>query len=360
MTFQWTAGIAVADPCQTDNSTYEASSLTYSTSPLKGDTEVTGPIRAHIWAKLNGATDATLIAVLSDVNPQGQSTQLTAGFLLASQRALDPKLATYANGVMIRPWHPFTKASQQPVTPGQPELYEVEIYPTSNVFKAGDRIRLTIGTANTPGTVAPVPAAVNEVGGQLEVLRGPTYTSYVQLPVIPAGSVPTGSGSAPTDRCPLATGKLAGTRLGRVRLGMTRRQAHSALPRSASRRKGYTEFFCLTPHGLRVGYASPKLLKNLPPGDRRKVRGRIVWASTSNRFYSVRGVQPGTLLKTAARRLRLPRAVNAGPDRWYFTPTRASTIVLKVRRGRVAEIGIAMKSLSRSPSTRRGFVTSLP
>jgi putative CocE/NonD family hydrolase len=186
MTSQWTAGIAAAGSCQTDNSTYETSSLTYTTPPLKSDTEVTGPIVAHIWAGLNGATDATLIAVLSDVNPQGQSNQLTAGFLLASQRAVDPKLATYAHGVMIRPWHPFTQASQQPVTPNDPELYQVEIYPTSSVFKAGDRIRLTIGTANTPGTATPVPDLQNEAGGQLRVLRGPTYDSYVQLPVIPA------------------------------------------------------------------------------------------------------------------------------------------------------------------------------
>jgi uncharacterized protein len=178
--------------CRTDNSTYEASSLTYTTPPLTSATEVTGPILAHIWAELNGATDATLIAVLSDVNPQGQSNQLTSGFLLASQRVVDPEVSTYAHGLMIRPWHPFTKASQQPVTPNDPELYQIEIYPTSNVFKTGDRIRLTIGTANTPSTATPVPDLVNEAGGQLRVLRGPTYDSYVQLPVIPAGSVPTG------------------------------------------------------------------------------------------------------------------------------------------------------------------------
>jgi putative CocE/NonD family hydrolase len=186
MTAQWTAGIA-SSSCDTDNSTYEASSLTYTTTPLKSDSEVTGPILAHVWAKLNGASDATMIAVLSDVNPQGQSNQLTAGYLLASQRKVDRKLSTYAHGVMIRPWHPFTQAAQQPVTPNKPQLYQIEIYPTSNVFKAGDRIRLTIGTANTPGTAAPAPDLANELGGQLQVLRGPTYDSYVQLPVIPAG-----------------------------------------------------------------------------------------------------------------------------------------------------------------------------
>jgi uncharacterized protein len=191
MTAQWTAGIAALGSCQTDNSTYEKSSLTYTTPPLKASTEVTGPIVGHIWAELNGASDATLTAVLSDVNPNGESNQLTAGFLLASQRAVDRKLSTYAHGVMIRPWHPFTRASQRSVPPNRPELYQIEIYPTSNVFRAGDRIRLTIGTANTPGTMTPAPDLLNETGGELRVLRGPRYDSYVQLPVIPTGS-PTG------------------------------------------------------------------------------------------------------------------------------------------------------------------------
>ncbi|MDX6641651.1 MAG: uncharacterized protein QOF12_2662 [Solirubrobacteraceae bacterium] len=185
MLSQWTAGIVKGTPCETDNSTYEASALTYTTAPLKSNTEVTGPILAHIWAELAGASDATLIAVLSDVNPQGQSTQLTAGYLLASQRVVDHRRSTFASGVMIRPWHPFTQESQQPVTPNDPASYDIEIYPTSSVFKAGDRIRLTIATANTPATATPLPDLANEVGGQLRVLRGPAYDSFVRLPVIP-------------------------------------------------------------------------------------------------------------------------------------------------------------------------------
>jgi hypothetical protein len=189
LTSQWTAGIVSGDgSCETDGSTYEASSLTYTTPRLKTDTEVTGPILAHVWAKLSGATDATVVAVLSDVNRQGQSNQLTAGYLLASQRAVKRKLSTYAHGVMIRPWHPFTAASQRAVKPNVPELYQVEIYPTSNVFKAGDRIRLTISTADTPATTAPVPDLLNETGGRLQILRGGSRDSYVQLPVIPASS----------------------------------------------------------------------------------------------------------------------------------------------------------------------------
>jgi putative CocE/NonD family hydrolase len=184
MTTQWTAG-AAAGPCETDNRTWEASSLTYTSAPLEQDTKLTGPIVTNVWAELT-SKDATLIGVLSDVAPSGESNQVTAGFLLASQRAVDAAKSTYdANGTMIRPYHPFTRESQQPVTPNDPALYQIEIYPTSAIFRKGDRIRLTIGSANTPATAAPLPALADSIGGDIRVLHGGRYASHVLLPVVP-------------------------------------------------------------------------------------------------------------------------------------------------------------------------------
>jgi putative CocE/NonD family hydrolase len=184
-TAQWTAGAGSTPICDTNNVTYEASSLTYTTAPLTADMNLTGLITADLWAQLS-ATDATLVAVLSDVEPSGASNQLTAGFLMASQRAIDPKLSTYnSEHLMIRPWHPFTKASQQPVTPNQPTEYKVEIYPTAAVLKAGDRLRLTIGTANTFSSAPPLPDLGNELGGTITLLHGGGYDSNVLLPIAP-------------------------------------------------------------------------------------------------------------------------------------------------------------------------------
>jgi len=187
-TAQWTAGAASNGLCDTNNTTYEASSLTYTTAPLQSDTQITGLITADLWAQLS-ATDATLVAILSDVEASGASNQITAGFLMASQRAIDPKLSTYAQTpkgkLMIRPWHPFTKASQQPVTPNQPTEYKIEIYPTSAIVKAGDRLRLTIGTANTFSSAPPLPDLGNELGGTITLLHGGQYPSNVTLPIAP-------------------------------------------------------------------------------------------------------------------------------------------------------------------------------
>jgi putative CocE/NonD family hydrolase len=184
MTAQWTAGAAAGTPCETDNRTFEATSLTYTTAPLKRPAQLAGLIKADVWATLAGASDATLISVLSEVSPSGQSTQITAGYLLASQRAIDRAKSTKIRaGLIIRPWHPYTRAAQQPVPQGTPQEYQIEIYPTAIDVPAGDRLRLTIGTADTPSTLTPLPDTLHELGGRLTVLNDPQHPSSVLLPV---------------------------------------------------------------------------------------------------------------------------------------------------------------------------------
>jgi hypothetical protein len=185
MTAQWTAGAASNPFCDTNDETYEASALTFTSAPMTTPTKIAGLITANLWAKLS-TTDATLIAVLSEVEPSGASSEITAGYLLASQRAVDPALSTYGpKHALIRPWHPFTKESQQAVTPNEPTEYNLEIYPTSAILKPGNRLRLTIGTANTPSTLTPLPSLGQELGGTLTVLNDPQHPSNVLLPFAP-------------------------------------------------------------------------------------------------------------------------------------------------------------------------------
>ena len=174
--------------CDTSNNTYEATALTYTSAPLTSATDITGLITANLWAKLS-TTDATLVAVLSEVEPDGKSDQITAGFLQASLRAIEPSLETYGPGhIVTRPWHPFTKESQQAVTPNQPTEYNIEIYPTGDIVPAGDRLRLTIGTANTFTGMPNVPTLGQELGGTITLLHGGGHNSYLQLPYAPRGA----------------------------------------------------------------------------------------------------------------------------------------------------------------------------
>src|SRR5207237_8659924 len=95
---------------------------------------ISGPIDAPIWIS-SPAADTQVIATLSDVAPDGASSQITAGTLVASLRALTgtacgavvADCSLYANGQLIEPWHPYTHASQSALTPGVPTRLEIEI-----------------------------------------------------------------------------------------------------------------------------------------------------------------------------------------------------------------------------------------
>jgi len=188
---QWTAGLGgKGTPCETDNSYAEMAGLTYTTEPLAKDTEITGYITAEFWAKLT-RPDATFVVTVSDVDPSGKSSQITAGWLNASHRAIDEARTLRApkdKAMVIRPFHPFTQQAQQSIESGKTERYLVEVLPTSNVFVKGHRIRVAITSADEPHMVVPAPALANMVGGQVTILRGAQHPSNVVLPLQQAHS----------------------------------------------------------------------------------------------------------------------------------------------------------------------------
>ena len=139
---------------------------------------------------------------------------------------------------------------------------------------------------------------------------------------------------------------------------MTRAQARRAYTKSSDRGKRYEDFFCLTPIGVRVGYASSALLKTLSRAQRRQFAGRVVWASTSDALYKLRGVGPGATLAAARKHHKLTGPFHVGLNVWYLTPNGSSTGVLKVRHGIVEEIGIAVKSLTKGHKAQVVFLKS--
>ena len=139
---------------------------------------------------------------------------------------------------------------------------------------------------------------------------------------------------------------------------MTRAQAQHAYTRSSSRGKAYEEFFCLTPRGVRVGYASPTEIASLPQADRDRYAGRVIWISTSSAYYAIDGVRVGATVQAAAMHLRLEPVFVVGLNDWYPAPVRGATAILKVRHGIVQELGIAEAALTLTRSAQRTFLTS--
>ncbi len=121
---------------QPADETSQIQGVDYFTERFAQPTELTGPVSLTLHASID-ATDTTWIVVLADVAPDGSATELTKGFLKASHRKLDPERST-----PWRPYHPHLE--EEPVVPGEIVEYAIELSPIANVFRAGNRLRLSI------------------------------------------------------------------------------------------------------------------------------------------------------------------------------------------------------------------------
>ncbi len=159
--------------------------------------------------------------------------------------------------------------------------------------------------------------------------------------------------------CPTATGSLSGTTLGQVRLGMTRSQAEHAYAQSVIQVGADEELFCVAPDGVRAGYASPQLLGALAGTERAAIKGRVIWASTSNPLYAIDGIRSGDSLSQAETALRHGATLKLGKSEWYLAPAGSTTAVLQIgSAGAVAEIGIIEAGLTKSAKLERIVLSS--
>ena len=103
--------------------------LVYTSEPMAEDLEVTGPIALELWIA-SSAPDTDFTAKLVDVFPDGTARALSDGILRARYREGPhaPRL----------------------LTPGTPALLRIDVGATSNVFRAGHRIRLEVSSSNFP------------------------------------------------------------------------------------------------------------------------------------------------------------------------------------------------------------------
>jgi putative CocE/NonD family hydrolase len=145
--------------------------LVYSTPVLERDMEVTGPVTVELWAS-SSAPDTDFVARLVDVYPDGRSYNLTDGILRARyRRGLDPQL----------------------LQPGAPERFEIDLWATSNVFRAGHRVRLHITSSNFPrwdrnpntGNTFGADTAADLRVAEQTILHDAEHPSFVLLPVVP-------------------------------------------------------------------------------------------------------------------------------------------------------------------------------
>ncbi|EKF74732.1 peptidase S15 [Alcanivorax hongdengensis A-11-3] len=187
---QWTAGVLglVVPPCKAQGNLTELLEAVYTTAPLEQDMAINGPIGAQIWASTT-ALDADIVVRISDVDANGISRQLTDGIQMASMSHFDLARTRFMDGKMIQPWHPFTKASKQGITPLTPFRADVEVFPTSAVIKAGHRLRISVGASDLPHGLSTVPNLLSSLIGGLTVYSTPAMPSRVNIPLVPTSAL---------------------------------------------------------------------------------------------------------------------------------------------------------------------------
>jgi uncharacterized protein len=144
--------------------------LVYSTAPLEHDTEVTGPVRLDFFAS-SSAVDTDFTAKLVDVYPDGAAINLTEGILRARYRDSQEKTTL--------------------LTPGQVYPLSIDLWATSNMFRAGHRIRLEVSSSNFPrfdrnlNTGEPAASSDKLVPATNTIVHDKEHPSALILPVVP-------------------------------------------------------------------------------------------------------------------------------------------------------------------------------
>jgi len=176
-----TAGGGGRTPLYSGLTRNEQRGLTYTTEPLEDEIEITGHPVVHLWVE-SDSEDVDFFVYLTELTADGKSVYRSEGKLRASHRKLSE--APFDNFGL-----PFQRSFREDIhslQPGEPTELVFDLLPTSALFHAGSRIRITItcadkDTYDTP-IVTPSP--------QVSILRNADHASYIELPVIPGGSKP--------------------------------------------------------------------------------------------------------------------------------------------------------------------------
>ena len=147
--------------------------LVFTSDPLDEDLEVTGPVIVKLFASTDGP-DTDFTAKLVDVHPDGYALNLCDGIIRGRYRESTER--------------------QTLLEPGTVYEFTIDLFPTSNVFLKGHRIRVDISSSNFPrfdrnpntGNRFGYDAEMREAHQQ--VFHQNAYPSHILLPVIPNNS----------------------------------------------------------------------------------------------------------------------------------------------------------------------------
>ena len=152
---------------------YRNDVLVYTSDPMEEDMEATGPVIVKLFASTD-ARDTDFTAKLVDVDPDGYAVNLCDGIIRGRYRE-----STF---------------HQRLLEPGTIYEFTIDLWPTSNVFKKGHRIRVDVSSSNFP-RFDRNPNTGNKFGQDAEmkvahqqVFHDREHPSHIILPLIPRDS----------------------------------------------------------------------------------------------------------------------------------------------------------------------------
>jgi putative CocE/NonD family hydrolase len=144
--------------------------LVFTTPAFTQDFEVTGPVSLELYAT-SSAVDTDFTGKLVDVWPNGFAQNLTDGILRMRYRN-SPEKPEFMN-------------------PGETYKFTIDLWSTSNVFKAGHKLRLEISSSNFPrfdrnlNTGKPAAFSSRMVKATNTIFHDREHPSALVLPVVP-------------------------------------------------------------------------------------------------------------------------------------------------------------------------------
>jgi predicted acyl esterase len=160
--------------------------LTFSTEPLASDLEISGPLTLTFWAKTKFTDPASQAALdrflaqikekfnvadnedmilrmadrkdvqwvieVNDVFTAGRAKNITSGWLSAAYRPYNPANPTQVDPAYTAfdPFYSYSEKNPSAIAEDTIYQYVVELWPTTNVFKKGHRIRVSISASDFP------------------------------------------------------------------------------------------------------------------------------------------------------------------------------------------------------------------
>lgn len=159
---------------------------------FKNDTELTGHMKLRLWAEAEGSDDMDIFVAIQKLDSSGTLVPFTfyalyedgpvaLGWLRASHRSLDP-----ARSMPEQPVHSHLR--EELLEHGVPVALEIEIWPSSTLFRADETLRLTVMGRDIYANAVPgLPYCLHQDTrnkGTHILHTGGAYDSHLLIPVI--------------------------------------------------------------------------------------------------------------------------------------------------------------------------------